>query len=202
MQPKRKLYLASGSPRRVQLLTDFNIPFEIIPNLLKEEYLPEKSDDITFFLEKLAFEKADASKCDYKGLILSVDTTVIKDDCVLTKPKDLSEAKKMLKALSNKKHQVISGYCLLDTLSNTKFCETVISTVYFKPLSNNIIDYYTHNFVVLDKAGSYGIQDYAKNFVSKIEGSYYNIVGLPIEAIKKQLAKYSLGKVTHQNQGV
>jgi septum formation protein len=138
-------------------------------------------------IRKLALQKALASKADYRGLILAVDTVVVLGDKILGKPQDLTDAKKSLRQLSDKTHLVISGFALVDTVNNKTVCRTETSQVTFRLLTEAEIDFYCNNYQVLDKAGAYAIQEYAQNFVSKVTGSVENITGLPIKTLLKTL---------------
>ena len=188
---KRQLFLASASERRKQILTQHCIPYSVIPNRLNNEAL-NPTLPIRLAIRILALEKAIASQQNYQGLILGVDTIVYCDNKILCKPKSINQAKQSLEFLSAKSHHVISGIALLDTLTHRTITRSVVTTVTFKHISNEEIDYYTSHYQVLDKAGAYAIQEYAGRFVSKRNGSYENIVGLPIQALKKLLKTYIL----------
>jgi septum formation protein len=191
---QRILYLASTSERRVEILKEFNLPFCQINNKLITETLNPKVKNIKSQVRLLAIKKAKTSKQKFKGLVLGADTIVVLKNKIFPKPKNINEAKKFLKILSGKTHMVISGLCLYDTLDNTYQSCTVETKVTFKDLSESEINFYCHNHKILDKAGAYAIQDYAKNFIKHIEGSYYNVVGLPIEKLLKLLKGYQLLK--------
>jgi len=185
-------YLASSSPRRADLLTQFGVVFQTVPNLLTQETLPHSGTkkQVVSQLKKLAFQKAFASKQQYEGLILGVDTIVVFNRFLLGKPASLSEAKRVLSRLSGKTHQVISSFCLLDTVNRLKWLRTDTTSVTFKHLSNSDIDAYCTAENVLDKAGSYGIQDVKDSFIQSVQGSYFNGVGLPIHPLLSILKKW------------
>ncbi|MCP4050503.1 MAG: septum formation protein Maf [bacterium] len=190
--PERHLYLASSSPRRAEILNNLNIPFTTIANRLENEFLPDNPKNILKSIRELTFQKAFLSKKNLKGLILGTDTIVVLKDKVLGKPKDLCEAKKYLSLLSSNTHKVISGFCILDTVSQNKYCRTETTHVTFNKLDNFIINDYCNNYQVLDKAGAYAIQDAEKILISQIRGSYYNVVGLPVDSLLKILNNYDI----------
>ncbi|MFC1616805.1 Maf family protein [Candidatus Margulisiibacteriota bacterium] len=190
---KRQLFLASASPRRLDILNAFQIPCTVIENKLVDETL--NNNNIKKAVRVLAQEKALASKENYQGLILGVDTVVVINNQILGKPHNLDEAKKMLQKLSEKEHVVISGIAVVDTILNKNICRTEATYVKFKKLDLAEIEYYCSNYLVLDKAGAYAIQEYGQNFVKKIRGSYYNVVGLPIKTLKSILKSYKIEKI-------
>lgn len=188
---KRQLYLASASERRRQILTQYRIPFSVIENKLSSEDL-DLSLGFKKAIRTVAWQKADASKGSLKGLILGVDTVVSIDDLILGKPQHIEQAKQFLRILSDHTHQVTTGIALIDTISQTSICRTQTSFVTFKRLSEDEILYYCTHYDVLDKAGAYGIQDYASRFVDQIKGSYETIVGLPIQLLLRLLKPYKI----------
>ncbi len=173
------IILASKSPRRKELLGQLISDFNIIPPILDEYLYP---------FEKLSLEKAKIiAKNHPNDIIIAADTIVIKDDVVFGKPKDKDDAKRMLKELSNSFHQVKTVYTILSINKHIEITRIITSIVYFNKLSPQLIDDYIKTNSPLDKAGGYGIQDKTFNLVNHIEGSYTNIVGLPIEELKKDL---------------
>jgi len=185
-----RILLASKSPRRQDMLKDLGLEFELITKDGIEEIYPEGLDinEIPIFLSKL---KADAFLEDMKinDLLITADTIVCIGNEVLGKPKDKADAQKMLRNLSGKSHQVISGVCL-----KTKDKEVSFSTatkVVFKNLTDDEIEYYIDNYKPFDKAGAYGIQEWIGYIgIESIEGSYFNVVGLPIQRLYTELAKF------------
>lgn len=172
------MILASASPRRKELLSTLVADFKIIPTKIDERSLP---------LEQLSLLKAkEISKTNPNELILAADTFVVLNNEVLEKPIDEEDAKRMLKLLSNKAHQVITFYTLLKEDENIEITRKIVTDVYFNELSDSLINEYVETGSPLDKAGAYGIQD-SFPLVKKIEGSYTNVVGLPIEEVKKDL---------------
>ncbi|MDE5421229.1 Maf-like protein [Ancylomarina sp. DW003] len=184
-----QLILASQSPRRHQMLKELGLDFKIQTKDVEEVYPDHlKGEEIPVYLAKL---KAEAFVLDMneKELVITADTIVCVDDMVLGKPKDRADAVKMLKMLSGRSHQVISGVCLKSKEKEATFSTT--THVHFKELNLEEIDYYIDNYKPFDKAGAYGIQEWI-GFVGidGIEGSYFNVVGLPIQRLYQELSKF------------
>ncbi len=183
-----KIYLASKSPRRREIISNAGFDYELVDIDVEENYpedLPRKE-----IAQYLAKKKADAVDfIPQDGLLLTADTIVILDDEVLGKPIDKGDAKSMLKKLSGQKHQVITGVCLKSTTKSISFSD--LSEVYFNTLSDQEIQSYVDSPAPHDKAGSYGIQDgLGMVKVSKIVGSYFNIMGLPIHRVYEEVLKF------------
>lgn len=173
------IILASKSPRRKELLKELIPHFEIIPPVIDEYLYP---------FEELSLAKAKVIAKDYPdAIIISADTIVIKDQVVYGKPKDCLDAFRMLKELSNQMHEVKTIYSIYSINKNIEKTRIVTSKVYFNDLDDQAIQKYVDTLSPLDKAGAYGIQDKEHNLVNRIEGSYYNIVGLPIDELKEDL---------------
>lgn len=173
-----KLYLGSGSPRRLELLTQMNILFEQRVIEVDEVYSPQlRGTAITDYLAKLKGQ-AHQKNLKQNEIILTADTIVWHNKTALGKPKDEKEAINMLTSLSGSTHEVISSVCLTTVTKQT--CVHDTTKVTFGNLSKNDILHYVKNFNPLDKAGAYGIQEWIGHIgVVKIEGSYTNVVGLP-----------------------
>lgn len=185
-----KILLASQSPRRIELLENLGYEFSVVGIDCDETYpatLP--IDNITAFLAEL---KANSyGMLAHDEVLITADTLVAQDTEVLGKPKDEYEAKKMLQKLSGKKHQVYTSICL-KTL-NQMVTKTDVAQVEFLEISSEEIDFYIQNYKPFDKAGSYGIQEglgMAK--ISKIEGSYYTIMGFPTHLVYKSLKELNI----------
>lgn len=178
-----KIILASASPRRKELLKEIVSSFEIIPSQGEEradfKLSPEK------IVEELAKQKAESVFAGHRdALVIGADTVVYFQGKVLGKPKNAQDAKKTLRSLSGKTHSVYTGWCLCTREGEqTGFCR---SDVTFRDLSEEFIEEYVKSGSPLDKAGSYGIQD-DERLVEKYEGSYTNIIGLPVEELRAQL---------------
>lgn len=179
------IILASGSPRRQQFFKDLDIDFSIQLKEVEEIYPEElKGTEITDFLAELK-SKAFTNLAD-KDVLITSDTIVWLEGKALGKPKDAKDAFAMLSALSGKKHDVITSICI----RNKSFKKVIhdITTVTFKELSAEEINYYINNYKPFDKAGAYGIQEWIGFIgIDKIEGSYFNVVGLPVHKLYKEL---------------
>lgn len=181
------IILASNSPRRKQLLKGLDLHFEVrvMPGI--DESYPEglPVTDIPLYI---AAKKADAyrGQLGEKDLLVTADTVVVLGDEVLGKPVDDADACRMLRMLSGQTHQVITGVCLLTRTKERRF--TVTTDVTFKQLSDAEISYYVSHYHPMDKAGAYGIQEWIGYIgVTSLRGSYFNVVGLPVQRIYEEL---------------
>lgn len=186
---KYHLILASNSPRRSELLKGLDVDFEIrVLSDIKEDYPSSLvSADVP---EYIASEKADAyvKTLSTNELVITADTVVIIDGQILGKPKDGDDACRMLRLLSGKTHEVTTGVCLLTTDFRRTF--SVTSKVTFAQLADTDIKYYVKTYQPLDKAGAYGIQEWIGYIgVTALEGSYFNVMGLPVQRIFSELRK-------------
>lgn len=186
---KYKIILASQSPRRIELLNGLNIKFEVQVLDVNEDFPAQMVGvDIPMFL---AEKKANAYKhiMDEHTMIITADTIVWHEGKVLGKPVDETDARRMLRALSGKTHQVITGVCI-STLQRRKVFH-VISDVRFARLAEAEIEYYLQNFKPYDKAGSYGVQEWIGFVgVEHINGSYFNVMGLPVQRLYNELKRW------------
>jgi septum formation protein len=185
---KYKLILASGSPRRQQFFKDLDLDFEIRLKEIEEIFPPElKREEITNFLAELkanAFE----GELNENEILITSDTIVWHNDKALGKPKDAEDAFNILKSLSNATHEVITSVCFKTNEKATVIYE--VTKVSFNALSDEAIRYYLENYKPFDKAGAYGIQEWIGFVaVSKIEGSYANVMGLPTDKVYDFLSK-------------
>jgi len=185
-----KVILASNSPRRRELLAGLGIDFEVkVLPFVNEDY-PEglAAIDIAGYIAR---KKADAYRRVMlsDNLIITADTVVIVDNEVMGKPVDAADAHRMLRQLSGKTHQVVTGVCLTTFEEQRHF--SVTTDVTFKPLSDEEIAYYIGNYRPFDKAGAYGIQEWIGYVgVTGIEGSYFNVMGLPVQRIYTELTNF------------
>lgn len=186
---KYKIILASQSPRRIELLNGLNIKFEVQVLDVNEDFPAQMVGvDIPMYL---AEKKANAYKhiMDEHTMIITADTIVWHEGKVLGKPVDETDVRRMLRALSGKTHQVITGVCI-STLQRRKVFH-VISDVRFARLTEAEIEYYLHNFKPYDKAGSYGVQEWIGFVgVEHINGSYFNVMGLPVQRLYNELKRW------------
>mgnify|MGYP005993955849 FL=1 len=185
---KYNIILASKSPRRQQFLKDLDLPFTIQLKEVEEVYPKElQAAAITDYLADLKSQPFTNSLKENDVLITS-DTIVWLENNALGKPKDTKDAFRILQALSGKKHQVITSVSLKGKDFQTIFNDT--TNVYFKELTVDEINYYIENHKPFDKAGSYGIQEWIGFIgIEKIEGSYFNVMGLPVQKLYKELLK-------------
>ncbi len=176
-----RLFLASQSPRRFDILTQHGFCVETIPNQLQVEDDFNPDLPIAPQAEALALKKARLSRAHYQGIVIAADTIVVKDSQCLGKPASLSDAEAMLSLLSGYTHQVISAVALIYTLTGEERILSDTTYVTFNALSADQIHRYVHTCSPLDKSGSYGIQELPPEFIHSIEGSLFNVVGFPIE---------------------
>jgi septum formation protein len=187
---EKNLILASQSPRRQYLLKELGLDFEIMPTHVDEVY-PEgmTPEQIAVFLAELKAASFDTSRLRENSIVIAADTLVCIGNEILGKPGNYEEAVDMLKKLSGAKHTVITAVCLKSKHKQKTF--NVFSDVYFRELTNDEIDYYIRNFQPFDKAGGYGIQEWIGYIgISKIEGSYFNIMGLPVKELYEELLAF------------
>ena len=185
-----EIILGSGSPRRKELLSAMGLTFKVVTRKI-EEVIPENltPTESAVFLSKL---KAYAFEKDFFGkntILITADTVVVLDDKILGKPINRQNAVEMLQNLSGKVHKVITGITLKSIKKETSFYTT--TKVWFKQLSAEEIEFYVDNYKPLDKAGAYGIQEWIGYIaVEKIEGSYFNVVGLPTHKLYEELLRF------------
>ena len=197
---KSSLVLASGSPRRKELLTQLGYEFSVLVTDIEEQQQPD--EDAQAYVQRLSLDKAKAalnliaeqepnsdstvslgsdntaSLGSDNIVVLGSDTVVVSQGQVLEKPSDLADCKRMLTQLSDQRHQVMTAVSVVS--ADKQKTEIVITDVWFKPLSEQEIEKYWQTGEPCDKAGSYGIQGLGGRFVTRIEGSYYAVVGLPL----------------------
>jgi len=176
-----KLILASGSPRRKELLTAAGWPFEAITAGIDESLKPD--EDPATYVQRLALSKAEAvaEKLDH-GLVLGADTTVVVDGHILGQPVDDADAKRMLQLLNGKWHEVLTGVAVVRVGGESRV-EYEMTRVRFAEMSESELDWYISTGEPRGKAGAYGIQGAAGLFIEEIHGDYFNIVGLPIRLV-------------------
>lgn len=187
---KYEIILASGSPRRQDLLKQLGLEFEVIVRSVLEEYPAEMEvDEIACFLSA---RKADAFETEFfteNTLLIAADTIVSLGNVVMGKPTDRDDAIQMLERLSDKMHRVITGVSIRSR--DKAFDFSVSTNVFFKPLRKQEIEYYVDHYKPFDKAGAYGIQEWIGLIgVEKIEGSFYNVMGLPVLRLYEELLKF------------
>ena len=187
----KKIILASQSPRRKDLLQQVGLKFEIDPSNYEED-MSLKMEPLKL-VEYLSLGKAkDVAERHKDAIIVSADTIVTLDGEVFGKPKTAERAKYVLCKFSGKAHTVLTGFTIIDTETNKQITKSVETKVYFKSLSEKEIDAYIATGEPLDKAGGYAIQGLAALFIEKIEGDYFNIVGLPIFPLMEALKTFGI----------
>jgi len=191
MPKENKVVLASASPRRAELLASAGIAFKVVSGDIDETPLP--GEDPVAHVLRLADGKARevASRADGRFFI-GADTIVLCDREIMGKPRDAEDARRMLKKLSGRIHQVITGYVVIDKNTYRNKSRTVSTDVVFKKLTDEEIDAYVLTGCPMDKAGAYAIQGGAAYMVERIDGSYTNVVGLPLCEVVESLRGFSL----------
>ncbi len=185
-----RLILASASPRRSALLSQIGLTFEIFPSEIEEPLSKNglAPEEVT---QKLAKLKARVVAERYSdGVIIGADTLVLHKKELLGKPKNKAEAKLMLSRLSDKSHKVITGVSLINVKQQTETTWSEVTKVYFRKLCSAEIDNYIQSGEAKDKAGAYGIQGRGAAFVKRIDGCYFNVVGLPLASLVERLADH------------
>ncbi|MFN0049554.1 MAG: Maf family nucleotide pyrophosphatase [Cytophagales bacterium] len=184
------LLLASGSPRRKEILQLAGFAFEVQTKDIDEVYPPEMAlEQVPAYLAKV---KASAFEAEARHkIVLTSDTVVIVENKIFGKPDNADHAFEMLKTISGTMHEVVSGVCI--RFQNKEVIFSDISRVYFKSFTDNEINYYIENYKPFDKAGAYGVQEWIGMIgIEKIEGSFYNVMGLPIHLVYKELMNFRL----------
>lgn len=186
-----KIILASNSPRRKELLAGLDVQFEVrVLKGIDESYpatLPT-AEIAEYIAQKKAAAYRETIAAD--ELVITADTIVVLGDEVLGKPKDAADAHRMLRELSGQTHQVITGVVLTTKERQEHF--SVVSNVTFKELTDDEIDYYVETYKPMDKAGAYGIQEWIGYVgVTRLEGSYFNVMGLPVQRIYEALKRFA-----------
>ncbi len=186
----RKLILASSSPRRKKILTDLGLQFEIIPPEVSEEVKPNESPKD--FAIRCSADKAKEIAKNYDGLIIAADTIVVLGNKIIGKPKDKDDAVHILTSLSGKKHQVITGITIFDSKSHKIISDFVQTDVWITKLSNDDIEKYINTFEPGDKAGAYAAQGKGAVLVERVDGDFFNVVGLPVFKLYKLLKEFNI----------
>jgi septum formation protein len=185
------IILASNSPRRRELLHQVGLSFIIDPTKVDEQIRPGESPES--YVVRVALDKARAAASRAaSGIIIAADTIVVLGDAILGKPADSRDAERMLTLLSGRVHDVISGLALINAAEEKTATGTSLTRVWFRDLSRNEIVSYIKSGEPLDKAGAYGIQGKGALLVKKIEGCYFNVVGLPLSLLGEMLRNFGI----------
>ena len=191
MRKHRAIILASASPRRKEILEKTGLGFKV-----QESWFDEKIDSSLNPRElarSLSRKKArEVARNHHDALVIAADTIVVLGSKLFGKPGSSKEAKEMLRAFSGKTHRVITGFTIIDTAGKKELSRSVESKVFFKRLSQDEIDAYVRSGEPLDKAGGYGIQGLGAALIQKIEGDFYNVMGLPLYALVQSLKKFGI----------
>ena len=187
----KRILLASASPRRKELLEQIGLQFEVEPSNYDEEITSASEPHET--ARRLSLGKARAAARKHpNALIIAADTFVVLGDRILGKPRTDSEARKMLRALNVQAHSVVTGFTLLDTETGKVLSRSVETRVHMRKLMLREIDSYIRTKEPLDKAGGYAIQGLGAVLVDRIEGDYFNVVGLPLSALAEGLKEFGI----------
>ena len=180
------IILASASPRRANLLRQIGLEFRVLPSQINEPNIESQPIEA---VKCIAYEKAKAVIDQVEsGLVIGADTTVVANNQVaIGKPTSYQQAVEFLTKLSGGRHQVITGVALIDVSQKTETVWSETTSVFFRQLRNKEIEAYVASGEANDKAGAYGIQGKAATFVKKIEGCYFNVVGLPLASLAEKL---------------
>jgi len=184
-----EIILASQSPRRQQLLKGMGFNFSVIVTDVDEVYPQEMPIiEIPVYLAEIK-ANAIANELKENTLIIAADTIVAVDNQILGKPKDADDAFNILRKISGRKHQVLTGVCLKSATKQKSFFAE--SNVYFRHLSDEELNYYITNYKPFDKAGAYGVQEWIGYVgIERIEGSYFNVMGLPTQMLYRELSNF------------
>ena len=187
-----KFVLASNSPRRKKLLSQFNLSLSVTSHSFDESSVSKKLNPEEYC--RLISEKKAKSICNNHSTstILSADTIVTIDNNILEKPINKNDAVRMLNLLSGRQHEVVTGVTIINNHNNIDFSFTETTIVTFNKIPENEIVYYIDKYKPYDKSGSYGIQDFSAIFVKSIEGCFFNVVGLPLSSLFYYLKKFNL----------
>ncbi len=180
------LVLASQSPRRAEILRQAGIPFTVRSRSVDEAPLPRETPEA--YVLRVAETKARAVEAAPEEVVLGADTTVVIDGEMLAKPADEADASRMLTLLSGRRHEVMTGICLRRGAELTRDC--AVTQVWFETMSEREIAEYAASGEPRDKAGAYAIQGLASKFVARIEGCYFNVMGLPVSMVYRYLTRW------------
>ena len=190
------LILASQSPRRSELLRQLDVPFEVLPSRIDE--LEHEQLTAGELAQINAYRKARTiAKKHPDALVMGVDTLVALGPIVFGKPADHSEARKMIQRLQGKTHHVVTGVCLVHLRDHRQRTFAEVTKVTFRSLTKADIEHYFTKVDPLDKAGAYAIQEHGDDIVRHIEGSFSNVVGLPLERLRAELEQFSAELSAH-----
>ena len=187
----KTIILASASPRRKELLEKIGLKFEVEPSNYEENISSELGPHE--LAKSLSLEKAKLIAKNHKNaLVIAADTFIVLEGAILGKPRTETEARKMLGTISGRQHSVITGFTIIDTETNKALSKSVETRVYIRKLTSTEIAAYVESKEPLDKAGAYAIQGLGSVIVEKIEGDYFNVIGLPLSALAQSLKEFGV----------
>jgi septum formation protein len=185
------LILASNSPRRSELLRQIGLAFTVDPADVDERVLPNEPPEA--YAVRVALDKAKVAAARAgRGVVIAADTVVVLGSELMGKPADAADAKRMLSLLSGKAHRVVTGLVVRDAGTGRTEAQAVSTNVWFRDLRNEEIDAYVASGEPLDKAGAYGIQEKGALLVDRIEGCFFNVVGLPLSTLGRMLDRFAI----------
>lgn len=184
------IVLASASPRRIEILKTAGYRFEVLPADVDESTRPGESP--ADYVTRLAIEKASAIHPAEPSLVIGADTTVVADGEILAKPEDADDVRRMLRLLSAREHDVMTGVAVRRSVDGTVLATCELTKVWFDELDEAWITEYIASGEPFGKAGAYGIQGIAGTRISRIEGNYLNVVGLPVTTVRRLLIEISI----------
>ena len=187
----KKIILASASPRRKELLEKVGLKFEVEPSSYAEDMRSQLSPDELARAISLEKAKLVASK-HRNAIVIAADTFIVFEGKIMGKPNTQAEARKMLMTLKGKSHSAITGFTILDTAENKVVSRSVETVIHIKNLTSKEIDAYVKSKEPLDKAGAYAIQGLGSVIVERIEGDYFNVMGLPLSALAESLTEFGI----------
>jgi septum formation protein len=187
----KTIILASASPRRKELLEKIGLRFKVEPSNYEEDM--HSGLEPHEFAQRISLEKAKVVASKHKNaIVIAADTFIVFGGQILGKPHTEKEARKMLKTISGKSHSVITGFSIIDNGTNRTLSKSVETKIYIRKLTMTEIDAYVKSKEPLDKAGAYAIQGLGAVFVEKIEGDYFNVIGLPLSALTEALKEFGV----------
>lgn len=183
----KRLVLASGSPRKKEILSKLGLPFEVMPSSYEEDMtaMPDQLELAKFL--SLGKARDVAQRIAGEAVVIGADTFISLDNKFLGKPRNADEAKSMLQRLSGRTHEIITGVALIDTSANREINEAFVSKVTMRQISPEEIEGYIKTGEPLDKAGAYAIQERGAVFVSRIDGDFFTVMGLPLYFVAQKL---------------
>jgi septum formation protein len=176
--------LASQSPRRAEILRQAGIPFLVRKAAVDE--IPLEGEPPEDYVRRLAEWKALAADSSPDEIVLGADTTVVVDGEMLAKPADVADARRMIAQLAGRRHEVLTGICL--KRASRRVCDCAVTQVWFSAMTEAEINAYAASGEPMDKAGGYAIQGLASRYVERIDGSYFNVMGLPVSLVYRHLS--------------